>query len=131
MSGSDVNADGDVHTADAQEATPVAASAEPESDDASAPAAASDDSEHTEAAVAKTAAPAVTPSARSVGLTPDGRAVNDPRVNPSPVGKVQIETGTLALFSDRPAPAVIPEPRSVPRASNDPRGPREEGSASA
>jgi ribonuclease E len=131
MSGSDVNADGDVHTADAQEATPVAASAETESGDASAPAAASDDSEHTEAAVAKTAAPAVAPSARSVGLTPEGRAVNDPRVNPSPVGKVQIETGTLALFSDRPAPAVIPEPRSVPRASNDPRGPREEGSASA
>lgn len=63
------------------------------------------------------------------GLTPDGRATNDPRVNPSPVREVRIETARPALFSDSPAPAVSPNERSVARASNDPRGPRGGSSA--
>ncbi len=63
------------------------------------------------------------------GLTPDGRAVNDPRVNPSPVREIKIETARLTLFNDSPAPAALPAERNVARASNDPRGPRADESA--
>jgi ribonuclease E len=58
------------------------------------------------------------------GVTPQGRALNDPRVAPAPVTEVRIETAHMTLFSDTPAPAVEPPARNVPRASNDPRGPR-------
>ncbi|TCO72765.1 ribonuclease E [Chromatocurvus halotolerans] len=64
------------------------------------------------------------------GLTSQGRATNDPRVNPSPVREVKIETARLSLFNDEPAPAVTPTKRSVVRASNDPRGPGSSHSAS-
>jgi ribonuclease E len=60
------------------------------------------------------------------GLTADGRAVNDPRVAPAPVRDVHIETGRITLFSESEAPAVAASERNVPRASNDPRGPRED-----
>ncbi|MFN2287180.1 MAG: ribonuclease E [Chromatocurvus sp.] len=63
------------------------------------------------------------------GLTPDGRATNDPRLNPSPVRKVTIDTARPTLFNDSPAPAVSMNERNVPRASNDPRGPRNDNSA--
>jgi ribonuclease E len=56
------------------------------------------------------------------GLTADGRGVNDPRVAPSPVADVHIETGHITLFSENAAPAVEAPARNVPRASNDPRG---------
>ena len=59
-----------------------------------------------------------------VELTADGRAVNDPRVEPRPVGVVEIVTSHPPLFSDHVAPAVVPSGRPAPRASNDPRGPR-------
>ena len=65
------------------------------------------------------------------GLTPSGRASNDPRVNPSPVRDVKIETAHLSLFNDKPAPAVTPTQRNVARASNDPRGPGSGHSASS
>lgn len=64
------------------------------------------------------------------GLTSEGRATNDPRVNPSPVREVKTETARLSLFNDKPAPAVTPTQRSVARASNDPRGPGSSHSAS-
>ena len=60
----------------------------------------------------------------AAGVTPQGRAGNDPRVAPAPVTEVRIETAHMTLFSDTPAPAIEPPARNVPRASNDPRGPR-------
>ncbi len=63
-------------------------------------------------------------------VTSEGRVLNDPRVAPAPVTGVSIETAHKALFSDTQAPAVAPPARNVPRASNDPRGPRgKEGAA--
>ena len=57
------------------------------------------------------------------GLNADGRAINDPRAAPKPVGTVEITTGHPVLFKDTVAPAVVPSAKTVPRASNDPRGP--------
>ncbi|EAQ97939.1 ribonuclease E [Congregibacter litoralis] len=65
------------------------------------------------------------------GLTEEGRAVNDPRVSPSPVQELHIETGQIVLFSETAAPAVEAPDRQVPRASNDPRGPKDAVSAEA
>ena len=65
------------------------------------------------------------------GLTTEGRAVNDPRIAPSPVGDVHIETAQMVLFSENPAPAVKAPDRNVPRASNDPRGQRADDAESA
>lgn len=59
------------------------------------------------------------------GLSAEGRALNDPRVAPSPVGDVPVETARMALFAEAPAPAVAAPERRVSRASNDPRGPRD------
>ena len=59
------------------------------------------------------------------GLSAEGRALNDPRVAPSPVGDVPVETARIALFAEAPAPAVAAPDRRVSRASNDPRGPRD------
>ena len=61
------------------------------------------------------------------GLTETGRAVNDPRVEPRPVGEVNVVTLTAALFNEQEAPPLSVMPRNVPRASNDPRGPRPGG----
>ncbi|MGD2007263.1 MAG: ribonuclease E [Cellvibrionales bacterium] len=61
------------------------------------------------------------------GLTETGRAVNDPRVEPRPVGEVNVVTLTAALFNEQEAPPLSVMPRDVPRASNDPRGPRPGG----
>ncbi|MFK8043092.1 MAG: ribonuclease E/G, partial [Congregibacter sp.] len=58
------------------------------------------------------------------GVNEEGRAVNDPRVAPAPVQELHIETGQIVLFSETPAPAVAAPDRQVPRASNDPRGPK-------
>ena len=65
-----------------------------------------------------------TAASTSGDVAQQGRAVNDPRVAPAPVTEVRIETAHMTLFSDTPAPAVQPPARNVPRASNDPRGPR-------
>jgi ribonuclease E len=61
------------------------------------------------------------PAATS-GLTEDGRAVNDPRVEPRPVGEVTITTTHPVLFTDSVAPPLAASGRIAPRASNDPRG---------
>ena len=80
--------------------------------------------------VAKPEAPAVAaeePPAAPVaakGLTPDGRAANDPRVAPKAVGEVAITTDHLQLFREEQLPPVAPSSNVAPRASNDPRGPR-------
>lgn len=58
------------------------------------------------------------------GLTATGRAVNDPRVEPKPVGEVTVMTLRAALFGEQEAPPVSVVDRNVPRASNDPRGPK-------
>jgi ribonuclease E len=60
---------------------------------------------------------------KGAGLTEQGRACNDPRVEPRPVGVVEIVTAHPALFSDIVAPPVEPSGKVAPRASNDPRGP--------
>jgi ribonuclease E len=57
------------------------------------------------------------------GITADGRACNDPRVDAQPIGVVEITTTHPALFGDSVAPPVAPSGRTAPRASNDPRGP--------
>jgi len=92
------------------------------------------DTEAVEAQVAQPApAPAVVSEPEPVavaapvstdGLTADGRAVNDPRVQANPVGEVTIATQTGVLFSGQEAPSVTFVDRNIPRASNDPRGPR-------
>ena len=58
------------------------------------------------------------------GLTETGRAVNDPRVEPKPVGDVNVMTLREALFREQQAQPVSVVDRNVPRASNDPRGPK-------
>ena len=58
------------------------------------------------------------------GLTETGRAVNDPRVEPNPVGDVNVMTLREALFWEQQAPPVSVVDKNVPRASNDPRGPK-------
>ena len=59
--------------------------------------------------------------ASSAGLNEQGRAVNDPRVEASPVDVVEIVTSHPELFSDVVAPPVAPSAKVVQRASNDPR----------
>ncbi len=65
------------------------------------------------------------------GLTDDGRANNDPRIDPKPIENVAIDTRQIALFSDSVAPAVEPSGQNVPRATNDPRGPLQQDQDSA
>jgi len=60
------------------------------------------------------------------GITADGRACNDPRVDARPVGELEIATTHPSLFGTAVAPPAQPSGRTVPRSSNDPRGPRTE-----
>jgi len=60
------------------------------------------------------------------GITANGRACNDPRVDARPVGVVEITTSYRTLFSENVAPPATPGDRIVPRASNDPRGTKPE-----
>ncbi|MEM6483527.1 MAG: Rne/Rng family ribonuclease [Pseudomonadota bacterium] len=57
------------------------------------------------------------------GMNSDGRATNDPRVAPSPVSNVRIDTAHLTLFREQVAPIAANVGQVVARASNDPRGP--------
>jgi len=65
------------------------------------------------------------PAPATEGLGSDGRAVNDPRVQAQPVGRVDITTTHPELFGADVAPPVSPPERVTPRAANDPRGRRE------
>ena len=67
----------------------------------------------------------------AAGINAEGRAVNDPRVDPRPVGEVAITTAQISLFPEHAAPAVQPSGRVAPRAVNDPRGPLTADSAEA
>ena len=58
------------------------------------------------------------------GITDSGRAVNDPRIAPKPIVETQIVTEQAQLFARPEAPPVTVVQQDVPRASNDPRGPR-------
>jgi ribonuclease E len=61
--------------------------------------------------------------ASTEGITQDGRAVNDPRVQARPVESLEIITAQRQLFSDDVAPPVKASDAVRPRAVNDPRGP--------
>ncbi len=58
------------------------------------------------------------------GVTDAGRAVNDPRISPKPITDTQTVTEQAHLFSMPAAAPVSVIPQDIPRASNDPRGPR-------
>jgi ribonuclease E len=116
--------------------TPVAAEAETETaaiaDEAQAPVAAVAEQPEPEAVataaqpaseLAPKAAPASEQPASTAGINAMGRAYNDPRVEPRPVGVVEIVTSHPELFSDQVAPPVTPSGRVSTRAVNDPRGP--------
>ena len=60
----------------------------------------------------------------TAGVTGAGRAVNDPRVAPKPVTETAVHTELGELFATPEAPPVTIVQQDVPRASNDPRGPR-------
>jgi ribonuclease E len=60
----------------------------------------------------------------TAGVTEAGRAVNDPRVAPKPVTETSVSTEMRELFANLEAPSVTVVQQDVPRASNDPRGPR-------
>ena len=68
---------------------------------------------------AETTADVVAPE--PTGLTADGRAINDPRVNQKDAVKPAISTHTLTLFTEQ-MPAVNAVIRDISRAPNDPRG---------
>lgn len=55
------------------------------------------------------------------GLAADGRAINDPRVQPKPAELPVIQTSHLQIFGEQ-HPALQYIPRDIPRAQNDPRG---------
>ena len=67
--------------------------------------------------------PAVTPPSTD-GLTTDGRACNDPRVESKPIREINIETSHTPLFGASVAPSAQGSETNVPRAENDPRGPK-------
>ena len=60
----------------------------------------------------------------TAGVNEAGRAVNDPRVAPKPVTETKVSTEEGQLFWQSEAPPVTIVEQNVPRASNDPRGPR-------
>jgi len=60
----------------------------------------------------------------TAGVNEAGRAVNDPRVAPKPVTETKVSTEQGQLFCQPEAPPVTIVEQNVPRASNDPRGPR-------
>ena len=70
-------------------------------------------------------APVVEPDMTSTdGIGADGRACNDPRTDARPVGTLEITTSHMTLFGDSISPPATHSDLIVPRASNDPRGPR-------
>lgn len=103
-------------TAAADEAPASAEAAPPQQPEALAP-------EPMKAEVAQRAAPDIAEPASTAGINEMGRAYNDPRVEPRPVGVVEIVTSHPMLFGDSVAPPVAPSGRVAPRAVNDPRGP--------
>ena len=69
-------------------------------------------------------APNDTDITAGVPVAEAGRASNDPRVNPKPVALVSVATELRQMFDRPQLPPVSVVARDIPRASNDPRGPR-------
>ncbi len=102
----------------AAEVAPVAEVAEPTS--APVEAAPVQEAQAKEEAAPVEEAPA---PAAPVGLTAEGRALNDPRVAAKPVDNLVVNTAHPVLFKDYVAPPAVHSGRVAPRAANDPRGP--------
>ena len=58
------------------------------------------------------------------GITAEGRAINDPRVDARPVGKIKVQTAIASVFGAEAFPDAPHFASAAPRAANDPRGPR-------
>ena len=58
------------------------------------------------------------------GITAEGRAINDPRVDARSVGKIKVQTAIGSVFGAEAFPDAPHFASSAPRAANDPRGPR-------
>ncbi len=58
------------------------------------------------------------------GVTDSGRAINDPRISPKPITETETLTEQAQLFARPEAPPVSVIQQDIPRASNDPRGPK-------
>ncbi len=108
----------------ANDDTSVATTAAPATPDATPPARATEQA--VEAAEPVKAAAEPEQPRSTDGITANGRAINDPRVDARPVGVVECITSHRALFSETVQPPAQSSGRIVPRASNDPRGPRPE-----
>jgi len=57
------------------------------------------------------------------GITADGRAINDPRVDARPIGDVAVKTAIGRVFGAEAFPDAPHFASKAPRAANDPRGP--------
>jgi ribonuclease E len=57
------------------------------------------------------------------GITADGRAINDPRVDARPIGDVAVKTAIGSVFGTEAFPDAPHFASEAPRAANDPRGP--------
>ena len=88
------------------------------------PAAAEDTPTSTETADTELVEASEQESHSTAGVNDVGRAVNDPRVSPRPVTETKVSTEEGQLFWQSEAPPVTIVEQNVPRASNDPRGPR-------
>ena len=71
------------------------------------------------------ARPAAAPASTD-GLTSDGRACNDPRVESKPIIELNIETSHTPLFGASVAPPAKGSETNAARAGNDPRGPKDD-----
>ena len=58
------------------------------------------------------------------GIAAEGRAINDPRVDARPVGKIKVQTAIGSVFGAEAFPDAQHFASAAPRAANDPRGPR-------
>ncbi len=58
------------------------------------------------------------------GITENGRAINDPRVDAKPITEIRVETAKRVLFSSNAFPDAVKIANNPERAANDPRGPR-------
>ena len=63
------------------------------------------------------------------GITAEGRAINDPRVDARPVGDIKVQTAIGNVFGTEAFPDAPHFASAAPRAANDPRGPRTDESA--
>lgn len=98
---------------------PSAQNAETESsvsEDAPTQVAEASDSEQAQRAVDST-------SIDTSGITADGRAINDPRVDARPIGDVAVKTAIGSVFGTEAFPDAPHFASEAPRAANDPRGP--------